>query len=125
MQEEGKQTAIVVDEFGGTDGLVTMKQMAEEVVGHLGDELARHAKGFEAIDEHTFMIDGGMRIDQANDELGLSLPTGHYETVAGFVLSLLGHIPEEGEQLKYNDLRLAITKMKGIKIDKILITRAE
>jgi len=124
MQAQGKEIAIVVDEFGGTDGLVTMKQLAEEVVGHFGDELARRHKTYETIGEHTFLLDAGMRLDQANEELGLSLPEGNYETVAGFVLSLLGHIPDEGEQTEYGELKLTITKMKGTKIDKVLITKA-
>jgi putative hemolysin len=125
MQTEGKQIAVVVDEFGGTDGIVTMKQLAEEVVGHFGDELARHPKSYEIINEHTFLIDGGMRLDQANEELKLAIPEGNYETMAGFVLNIIGHIPEVGEQIQYNDLTLAITKMKGIKIDKVLVTKGE
>ncbi|MFC1905966.1 hemolysin family protein [Chloroflexota bacterium] len=123
MQRESIEIAIVVDEFGGTDGLVTMKQLAEEVVGHFGDELARRHKTYESIDENSVLIDGGMRLDEANEGLGLSLPEGSYETLAGFVLSLLGHIPDEGEQTKYEELTLTITKMKGTKIDKVLITK--
>ena len=123
MQAQGKEIAIVVDEFGGTDGLVTMKQLAEEVVGHFGDELARRHKTYEKVDDQTFLLDGGMRLDQANEELSLSLPEGSYETVAGCVLSLLGHIPDEGEQIEHGELKLTITKMKGTKIDKVLITK--
>ena len=123
MQAEGQQIAIVVDEFGGTDGLVTMKQLAEEVVGHFGDEMARRHKTYQAISEHAFLIDGGMRLDEANEKLYLALPEGSYETVAGFVLDLLGHIPEEGEQGRYERLTLTIKEMKGTKVDKILITK--
>ena len=68
-------------------------------------------------------LHGGMRVDDANEKLGLELPEGEYETVAGFVLNALGHIPREGEQLKYNNLKLVITEMKGVKIGKILITK--
>jgi putative hemolysin len=124
MQAQGKAIAIVVDEFGGTDGLVTMKQLAEEVVGRFGDELARRHKTYEKVDEHTLLIDGGMRLDQANKELGLLLPEGSYETIAGFVLSLLGHIPDEGEKTEHEKLTFTITKMKGTKIDKVLITKS-
>lgn len=124
MQTKGKQTAIVVDEFGGTDGMVNMKQLAEEVVGRLGDKLAIHAKGFEKIDENTIVIDGKMRIDQANHELNLSIPEGQYETVAGFILSLLGHIPDEGEQITYNEMKLTISKTRGNKIGKIILSRS-
>ncbi|MFC1943924.1 hemolysin family protein [Chloroflexota bacterium] len=123
MQEKGNQVAVIVDEFGGTAGLVTTEQLVEEIVGEVGDELAKRRKGFEAIDENTFEVDGGMRIEQANEELGLNLPEGQYETISGFALELLGHIPEEGEQVKYADLRLTISEVKGVKIEKILITR--
>lgn len=123
MQATGNQTAIIVDEYGGTAGLVTLEQLAEEIVGHLGDELTTRDKKFEAIDINTFQIDGSMRLDQANEELGLGLPYGDYETVAGFVLSILGHIPKEGEQLKCQGLTLTITEMKGVKIEKLLVTK--
>lgn len=123
MQAQGKDTAIVVDEFGGTDGLVTMKQLAEEVVGRFGDELAKRHKTYEEVDENSFLIDGGMRLDQANEELSLSLPVGSYETVAGFVLSVLGRIPEEGEMIEYEQMMITVKEMKGTKIDKVLITK--
>ncbi len=123
MQESRGQLAMVVDEFGGTAGLVTMERLLEEIVGEFGDELAKVKKSFETIDENSFQIDGGMRVDDANEKLGLELPEGEYETVAGFVLNALGHIPREGEQLKYNNLKLVITEMKGVKIGKILITK--
>jgi putative hemolysin len=123
MQATRNQTAIIVDEYGGTAGLVTMEQLAEEIVGSLGDELTKGEKRFEAIDINTFQIDGGMRLEQANEELDLGLPEGDYETVAGFVLSLLGHIPKEGEQLKYHGLTLTITEMKGVKVEKLLVTK--
>ncbi|GAH97973.1 unnamed protein product [marine sediment metagenome] len=64
-----------------------------------------------------------MRIEEANEELGLELPEGEYETVAGFVLDLLGDIPKPGQKLKYKDLKLVITEMRGVKIEKILLTK--
>ena len=70
MQETGNQMAIVVDEYGGIDGIVTMEQLLEQVVGHFGDELARQAKEYQAIDEHTFDVEAGMRIDEINEQLG-------------------------------------------------------
>ncbi|MGB3128821.1 MAG: hemolysin family protein, partial [Dehalococcoidia bacterium] len=123
MQESRGQLAMVVDEFGGTAGMVTLERLLEEIVGEFGDELVKVKKSFETIDENSFQIDGGMRVDDANEKLGLELTEGEYETVAGFVLNVLGHIPKEGEQLKYNNLKLVITEMKGVKIGKILITK--
>ena len=125
LQESGGQMSIVVDEFGGTSGLVTMEKLLEEIVGEFGDELARVRKTYETIDENSFQIDGGMRLDDANEKLELELPEGDYETVAGFVLDLLGRIPKEGEQLKYNNLKFVITEMKGVKIERILVTKEQ
>ena len=123
MQETGTQMAIVVDEYGGIDGIVTMEQLLEKVVGHFGDELARRAKEFQAIDEHTYDVDGSMRIDEINEELNLEIPAGDYETVAGFVLNRLGHIPKQNEQLRYGNLKLAVKEMRGLKIEKLRITK--
>jgi putative hemolysin len=123
MQAGGYQMAVVIDEYGGTAGIVTLEELLEEIVGELGDELTRTIQVFETIDEHTYQIDGGMRIDEANEQLELNLPEGKYETVAGLILSLLGHIPKEGEQVKCGELKLAVTQMKGMKIEKILVTK--
>ncbi len=64
-----------------------------------------------------------MRVEEVNEEMGLELPEGSYETIAGFVLHLLEHIPRQGEQLRYKDLKLIITKMRGLKIEEILLTK--
>jgi len=116
---------VVVDEFGGTAGIVSLSRLVEEIVGPVGDELAAAGKEYEIINEYTFQIDGSMRIEEVNEEMELELPDGDYETVAGFVLDLLGRIPRRGEQLKYKDLKLVITKMRGVKIEEILLTKEE
>ena len=123
MRDKNYRMAIVVDEYGGTAGIVILSRLMEEIVGPVGDELAEAEKEYESIDEYTFQLDGGMRIEEANEELGLQLPEGDYETVAGFVLNLLGHIPKQGRQLKYKGLKMVITKMKGHKIEEILLTK--
>ena len=123
MQTEGYPLVVVVDEYGVTSGIVTMEQLVGEIVGEMGDELVKVDKDFEVIDDRTVQIDGGMRVEEANEELGLELPTGDYDTVAGFLLSLLGHIPREGEQVRYGGLKLAITQMRDLRIEKVLVTR--
>lgn len=132
MQHAGQQMAVVVDEYGGTAGIVTTELLLEEIVGELGDELRPREREFEAVDERTIQVDGGMSIHDANEELDLGLPDGEYETVAGFVLSRLGHIPQEGEQIVYNSaedgraspaLRLVVTEMRGRKIERVLVQR--
>ena len=123
MQSQGYPMVVVIDEFGVTSGIVTMGQLVEEIVGEMGDELLKADKDFEVIDDRTIQIDGGMHVEEANEELGLGLPTGDYDTVAGFLLSLLGHIPREGEQLRYGNLKLAVTQMRELRIEKILVTK--
>jgi len=123
MQDKNYRMAVIVDEYGGTAGITSLSRLVEEIVGEVGDELAAAEKDYEIINEYTFQIDGTMRIEEINEEMGLELPEGDYETVAGFVLHLLGHIPKQGEQLRYKGLKLVITKMWGNKIEEILLTK--
>jgi len=124
MQEQNYRMAVVVDEYGGTAGIVSLSRLVEEIIGPVGDELAEADRDYEAINEYTFHVDGSMRIEEANEEMGLALPEGEdYETVAGFILSLLGHIPKQGKQLRYKGLKMVITKMRGLKIEEVLIIK--
>jgi putative hemolysin len=123
MRDKNFHMAVVVDEFGGTAGVVTIDQMVEEIVGPISDDFPGGEKDFEVIDAHTYEIDGSMRIDEANEEMGLHLPEGDYETVAGFILYLLRRIPKENEQLRYKDYKLVIKEMQGVKIERILLTK--
>jgi CBS domain containing-hemolysin-like protein len=123
MQRSGQQMAVVVDEFGGTAGVVTLEMLLEELVGVVSDELRPAQQEFVTVDERTYRLDGGMSIDDANQELGLDLPEGDYETVAGFVLDHLGHVPRQGEQFVYNGLRITVTRMSGRKIEEVTVTK--
>ncbi len=124
MRDNNYRMAVVVDEYGGTAGIVSLSRLVEEIVGEVGDELAGVEKDYEIINENTFQIDGSMRIEEANEEMDLGLPEGEdYETVAGLILRLLGHIPRRHEQLRYRGLKVVITEMKGQKIEKILLTK--
>jgi putative hemolysin len=124
MRDNNYRMCVVVDEYGGTAGVVSLTRLVEEIVGEVGDELAGVEKDFEIINEYTFQIDGSMRIDEANEEMELELPEGEdYETVAGFILNLLGHIPRQNEQLRYQGMKIVITEMRGLKIEKILLTK--
>ncbi len=123
MQEAGHQMAIAVDEYGGTAGIVTLEMLIEELVGQVSDELRRHEEEFVEVDERTVQVDGGMSIHDANQDLKLNLPDGDYETVGGFILTKLGRIPEEGEQVIHDDLVIAITRVEGNRIEEVTITR--
>ena len=123
MREKNIHLCVVVDEFGGTAGVVTIDQLVAEIMGPMGDEYTPLEKDFEVIDAHTYEIDGSMRIDEANEEMELNLPEGDYETVAGFILSHMRRIPKTNELIRYKDLKIVIKEMQGVKIERILITR--
>ena len=123
MRDEGHHVALVVDEYGGVEGMVTMGLLTEEVVGDIKDELRDEEEDFVMTSANTYELDGMYRVEDANEELGLGLPVGDYETVAGFVLSYLGRIPREGEQLRYGELKLVIAEMRGMKIEKVVVTK--
>ena len=123
MRDNNYHMVAVVDEYGGVAGIAALEQLTQEIMGVIGDELAVKEKDFVPIDAHTCEVDGGVRVEEANEELDLDLPTGDYETVAGFILSHLERIPKQGEHLKYKDLKITIAQMNGRKIEKIQITR--
>ena len=121
MRERGQQMAIIIDQYGGVAGLVTLKSLLEVIVGPVREEGEDASEEFEAIGENVYDVDGGMGIQEANEELGLDLPEGNYQTLAGFILEQLGHIPQEGEHLYYRDLRLQVTEMKRVKIERVQV----
>jgi len=123
MQDERQQMAIVVDEYGGVAGVVTLELLLEEMVGRVVDELGQPSEEFSAIDEHTTRVDGGMSIFDVREELDLDLPEGDYETIAGYVLEQLGHIPREGEAVTLDGYRITVSKVSGVKIESVTITR--
>lgn len=125
MRHSGNQMAMIVDEYGGPAGLVTLKRLTEEVVGPVGEEGEGPEEEYQEIDDNTFRVEGGMSIDEANEELSLGLPQGEFDTVAGFLLDVMGHIPEEGEELEYGDLHIRIMEMRDLKIETVLVARAE
>ena len=123
LQEKRQQMAVVVDEYGGVAGVVTLELLLEEMFGSVTDELGNPAQEFHEIDEKTTRVDGGMSIYDVKDELEVQLPDGDYETVAGLVLEKLGHIPRQGETVLLNGYRLTVAEVKGVKIESVLITK--
>jgi CBS domain containing-hemolysin-like protein len=124
MQTQNVQLAVIIDEFGGTAGIVTLEEILEEIVGRIGDELAHEEPRVVTIDDKTVQLDAQMRVEEVNEQLGLGLPTREdYETVSGFVLYAIRRIPKEGDQFKVANLNFKIARMVGPKIDRVAITR--
>jgi CBS domain containing-hemolysin-like protein len=125
MQKNKFQIAIVVDEHGGTAGLITLEDIMEEIVGGLQDEFEaiEAEKEVEIIDESTFVVSGSTEIDEVNELVGVKLESEEFHTIGGFLFGLFGHLPKVGEQLRYQGLRFLILEMNGRRIEKIKITK--
>ena len=98
MQRDKQQLAIVLDEYGGTSGIVTMEDILEELVGNIFDEYDDVEKDYEKIDENTFMIDGSVSIYELRKILNVDIPEGDYDTLSGYLIELLGRIPKDDEK---------------------------
>lgn len=126
MQAQKIQLAIVIDEFGGTAGMITLEELIEEIVGSVQDEFAHEPPLVQPIDAHTLQIDAQMRVEEANETLRLGLPeSDEYSTIAGYILHHLRRIPKEGEQLTVGNLQLTVIQMQGPKIEQVRVTRVE
>ncbi len=124
MRRDHNHMAIVIDEFGGTAGMVTAEELAEEVVGRLTDDWVNEPPAVHDVGSGVFEIDAHSRVDEVNEALGLDLPTApDYETVAGFLLFLIRRIPRQGEQINYRDLRFTVLKMVGPRIDRLRVEK--
>ena len=123
MQRERFQIAIVIDEYGGTSGLVTLEDLIEEIVGSIHDELETAQKDVEIVDEKNFVVSGQSALDEVNELLDANLQSRDFNTLGGFVFGLFGRMPKVGEQLKYKNLKLEILELEGRKINKIKITK--
>lgn len=99
LQKNKKQMAIVIDEYGGTAGLLTMEDILEELVGNIFDEYDEEKNEYEKIDENTYLIRGSVSLNEVKKILNISIPEGDYETLSGYLLEELGRIPEEGENI--------------------------
>lgn len=125
MQKNKFQIAIIVDEHGGTAGIITLEDIMEEIVGGLQDEFEaiEAEKEVEIVDESTLVVSGFTGIDEVNELVGVDLKSEEFNTIGGFLFGLFGHLPSVGEQLRYHGLRFLILEMDGKKIDKVKITK--
>jgi CBS domain containing-hemolysin-like protein len=119
--------AIVLDEYGGTAGLVTIEDILEEIVGEIQDEyepVDETPPGIERLDEQTVLVDARLRVDDLMDELDLELPEDRdYDTVGGFVLATLGHLPQAGEQFDFDGVRVTVTEAERTRVNRVRVER--
>ncbi|HUW58133.1 MAG TPA: hemolysin family protein [Planctomycetota bacterium] len=123
FQAKKLQFAIVVDEYGGTAGIVTVEDIVEEIVGEIDDEYdSRTQILLRRLDEHTVEADGRCRIDDLNDILHVQIPEdAEYDTIGGFAVSALGHIPQKGETFRYRDVSFEILDVDERRVKKVRV----
>ena len=125
MQKNNTHMAIVIDEFGGTSGLVTIEDLLEEIVGDIFDEYDDVINEVEIIDENTYIVDALADISDIEDIIEIDLPIDDYDTLSGFILDLLGRFPEENEhiEVEYNHYKFEVLEYNDKVIEKIKISK--
>ncbi|HOV26962.1 MAG TPA: hemolysin family protein [Pseudobacteroides sp.] len=125
LQKNKTHMAIIIDEYGGTAGIVTLEDLIEEIVGNIFDEDDVEEKEMEKIDDNTYLINGAVSLDEVQEALGVELPVDDYETLSGFVIGQMGRIPEKGDTstIEFNDLMLKVEEVDEKKVSKIRVCK--
>lgn len=123
MQGSRQHIAIVVDEFGGTAGLVTIEDLLEELVGEIVDEYDTETPMVQRLDDGWFLVDARMSVDDLNELLESSLPDDEWDTVGGLVLGLAGRVPVVGEVFEYDGAVLTPERVQGRRVERVKVSR--
>ena len=126
LQKNKVHMAIIIDEYGGTAGIVTVEDLVEEIVGNIFDEYDEEEKDFEKLDESTYIFSGTAGLDVLNEWADAQLPEDEYDTLSGFIISQLGRIPEYDEkpEIEFNGLLFKVEEVSEKRIEKIKVCRA-
>lgn len=128
LQKTKNHIAILIDEYGGFSGIVTMEDIVEEIVGDIDDEYDEDAHIVNKIDENTFLIDGNVSLDDLEEDYGIVLESDSSETIGGFIIDHLGEIPTEsdlGKEVDFGNYKITITSVKERRIDKVKLVVTE
>ncbi|QSQ10696.1 hemolysin family protein [Myxococcus landrumensis] len=123
MQKRKIHMAIVVDEYGGFMGVVTLEDILREIVGDIGDEFEVEEKQVEKMADGSFVVDAAMEVDGFTQAFGFPLPEGDFDTLGGYLSSLAGHLPDVGERFTYNGWQFVIASKEGARIHRVRMSR--
>ena len=122
MRRRRRGFAVVVDEYGGFAGVLTVNDLVSELVGDLRDEFDRNrSPAVLRIDARRFLVDGSVSVDEVHDEIGIEIPEGDYVTLGGFLLDALGRIPDEGDTFEREGWKLRVTRMDRRRVAKVVV----
>jgi CBS domain containing-hemolysin-like protein len=123
FRDKRQHMAIVLDEFGGTAGIVTLQDLLEEIVGEVSDLFDQSIPGFETLVDGSILVDGLTQLEDVNEQLGLELTEPYYDTIAGYVMGKLGRIPRQNDTIDVEGLRFRVVEMDGRRVARVSITR--
>lgn len=121
MRDKSIQMAIVIDEYGGTAGMITLEDLVEEIVGDIRDESDELFNEIEVVAEDEYLVRGSAEIDLINEMLGVKIESEDFDTIGGFVTGLFGRLPEAGEQIDYNNMKIIVEHVQKYRIEKLRI----
>ncbi len=121
MQRNGQTLCVVVNEYGQAVGIVTIEDLVEEVLGEFWDEFDQKLIPYVKLSENHYLVKAWLEVERANEELGIHIPPGDYETIGGFVLKKAGRIPEPGEVFEWDDLRIEVRRATKMGLDELEI----
>jgi putative hemolysin len=122
MRREGHHLAIVVDEYGGTDGIVTLEDLIEEVIGDIRDEYDEDTADARRLAGGEVEVDGKTNLDEIAEITGVELPEGPYATIAGFVMAELGRLPKNGDCVEHDGIRVTVVRTEGRRAARVRLT---
>lgn len=123
LRDKKNHLAIILDEYGGTEGLITLEDIIEEIIGEIRDEYDNEEDPIVRVDDQTIVVDARLNLEELEDYLHVNFPEGDYETLGGFVTDLTGRVPQALEQIEFRGLLLTILAADERKIDKVEIKR--
>lgn len=121
MRSKRAAIAIVLDEYGGTAGMVTLEDLVEEIVGDIQDEYDDHEVSIEVIQEDEYVVDGSTKIDVVNEMLGLRIETEDFDSIGGFIIGEFGRLPEVGERIEHGNVEFVVESIEKNRIEKLRI----
>ncbi len=115
------RAAVILDEYGGTSGLVTLEDLVEEIVGDIADEYDEQGEEIEVIKEDEFIVDGSTRLEDVNEMIGLHLESEDFDTIGGYVIGILGSFPDGGEEVETDNIKIVVEEVDKNRIEKLRI----